>query len=98
MKMHDIPLKRLTHKLKRTARKRLGKKDRVGQRATRHTALYKNYSHSIYNAHRAIPHKDGAKPEGEPRTGKAPRPKMAGLKDNSQQAAEKSRTTHPRTH
>jgi len=30
MKIYDIPLKRLIHKLKRTARKRLGKKDRWG--------------------------------------------------------------------
>jgi len=40
MKIYDIPLKRLILKLKRKARKMLGKKDRIGQRGRHGTPLY----------------------------------------------------------
>ena len=40
MKIYDIPLKRPILKLKRTARKMLGKKDRIGQRGRHGTPLY----------------------------------------------------------
>jgi len=40
MKIYDIPLKRLILKLKRKARKMLGRKDRIGQRGRHGTPLY----------------------------------------------------------
>ena len=40
MKIYDIPLKRLILKLKRIARRRLGRKDRIGQRGRHGTPLY----------------------------------------------------------
>ena len=40
MKIYDTPLKRLIHKLKRTARKMLGRKDGIGQKGRHGTPLY----------------------------------------------------------
>ena len=98
MKIYNIQLKRLTQTeadSKKDARKE-GRNRAKG--ATRHATLHKDHSHSIHGARGTTPHEDGAEPEEKPRTEKAPRPKTASLKDNTQQVAKKPRTTHPRTH
>gem|GEM_PF-7121597 len=97
MKIYDISLKRLTHKLKRVAKDARKEGQSETEEATRHTTLHKDHSHSMHGARRATPRKNGAKLEGEPRTEKALRPKTAGLRDNTQRV-EKPWTTHLRTH
>ena len=45
--------------------------------------VLQDHYHSVHGARRRIPNKDEAKPKGEPRAKKVPRPKMASLKDNT---------------
>jgi len=99
MKIYDIPLRRLILKLRRTVRKRLDKRDRIGQRGRHSTPLYIRITAIAYIVLTDIvPHKDRAKPKRMPRTEKTLRPKMVSLQDSTQQVAKKPRTNSPRTH
>jgi len=85
MRIYDISLKRPIFKLKRTVRKRLDRKDRAGQRRRHSTPLYIWITVVAYMVLVGLSlMKVEQNQKGRARTEKAPRPKIASLKDNAQ--------------